>query len=197
MEEGLTLINICPTNPIKILNQHDFLKNLCVLQMILLTRIKISMLVLGLHSKDRMSTRDKANISNPKGNRGCPPLEANRTSADCVQISLGPSIQYIPLRVYHTGGFNAMQYVVLGRAAWGWVCFALLDGDMWLRETALAPSTIFVFWMENTNMHGVKLKMTCYNRSCALQHTQSRGLTASGLDILLERVLVYCDNNPL
>ena len=69
---------------------------------------QILMLVLGLHSKDRKSTRNKANISNPKVNRGCLPLIANRISADCVQISLRPSIQYIPLRVYHTGGFNAM-----------------------------------------------------------------------------------------
>ena len=67
------------------------------------------MLVLGLHSKDRKSARDKVNRSNPKVNRGCPPLTANRTSADCVQISLGPPKQYIPLRVYHTGGFNAMD----------------------------------------------------------------------------------------
>ena len=66
------------------------------------------MSVPGLNSKDRKSTRDKANISNPKVNRGCAPLTANRISADCVQISLGPSIPYIPLGVYHTGGFNAM-----------------------------------------------------------------------------------------
>ena len=70
---------------------------------------KISVLVLGLHSKDKKSTKDKANISNPKVKRGFPPLKANHISADCVQISLGPSIQYIPLRVYHTGGFNAME----------------------------------------------------------------------------------------
>ena len=62
----------------------------------------------GLNSKDRKSTRDKANISNLKVNRGCAPLTANRTSADCVQISLGPSIPYILLGVYHTGRFNAM-----------------------------------------------------------------------------------------
>ena len=55
------------------------------------------MSVLGLNSKDRKSTRDKANISNPKVNRGCAPLTANRTSAECVQISLGPSIPSIPL----------------------------------------------------------------------------------------------------
>ena len=45
------------------------------------------MLVLGIHSKDRKSTRDKANIRNPKINRGCHSLTANRTSADCVNIS--------------------------------------------------------------------------------------------------------------
>ena len=66
------------------------------------------MSVLGLNNKDGKSTRDKANISNPKVNRGCAPLTANRTSADCVQISLGPSLPYFPLGVYHTGGFNAM-----------------------------------------------------------------------------------------
>ena len=69
-------------------------------------------LVLGLNSKDRKSTRDKANISNPKVNRGCAPLTANRTAADCVQISLGPSIAYIPLGVYHTGRFNTMQILL-------------------------------------------------------------------------------------
>ena len=63
----------------------------------------------GKDSLDRKSTRDKANISNPKVNRGCAPLTANHTSADCVQISLGPSIPYIPLGVYHTGGFKAMN----------------------------------------------------------------------------------------
>ena len=64
--------------------------------------------VLGLKSKHRKSSMDKANISNPKVNRGCASLTVNRTSADCVQISLGPTISYIPLGVYHTGGFNAM-----------------------------------------------------------------------------------------
>ena len=70
--------------------------------------IKILMSVLGLNSKDRKSTRDKANMSNPKVNRGCTQLTASRISADWVQISLGPSLPYIPLGVYHTGGFNAM-----------------------------------------------------------------------------------------
>ena len=66
------------------------------------------MSVLELHSKDRKPVRDKANISNPKVNRGCAQLTANRSSADCVQISFEPSIPYIPLGVYHIGGFNAM-----------------------------------------------------------------------------------------
>ena len=57
--------------------------------------------------KERKSTKDKANISNPKVNRGAP-LTTKRTLADCVQISLGPSIPHIPLGVYHTGVFNAM-----------------------------------------------------------------------------------------
>ena len=69
------------------------------------------MLVLGLQYQDRKSTKDKANISNTKVNRDCPPLTANHPSADCVQISLWPSIQYIPLSVYRTGGFNNMTII--------------------------------------------------------------------------------------
>ena len=33
-----------------------------------------------------------------------------------------------------------------------------------VRETDLASSTIFVFQVANTNIHGTKLKMSCYNR---------------------------------
>ena len=54
------------------------------------------------------SLLDKANMIHPKVNRGCDPLTTNRTSADCVQISLEPSIPYFRPRVYHTGGFSAM-----------------------------------------------------------------------------------------
>ena len=46
------------------------------------------MLVVGLHSKDKKSTKDKVS----------------------VQISHRPPIQNIPLRVYRTGVFNAMFY---------------------------------------------------------------------------------------
>ena len=67
------------------------------------------MLALEAHNKDRKSTRDKANIGNPKVNRGCPPLTANRISADCVENSLGSSVEYIPLGGYHTGSFNVMK----------------------------------------------------------------------------------------
>ena len=75
----------------------------CIIQMILLTKIKNLDVGTELNYKDRKFTRDKANISNPKVNRGCAPLTANCTFADCVQTSLGPSIPYIPLGVYHTG----------------------------------------------------------------------------------------------
>ena len=92
----------------------------CVLQMILLTKIKSLRCWYWGSTVDRMSTRDKANIRNPKVNRGCPPLTANCISADCVQISLGPPIQYIPLRVYHTGGLNAME-----NSKQSWECFLL------------------------------------------------------------------------
>ena len=42
MEDVHNLINIGPTNPIQILNQHGIFEDfVCVLQMILLTKIKI------------------------------------------------------------------------------------------------------------------------------------------------------------
>ena len=108
MEDVPNLINIGHTNPIQILNQQVFLKILYMsFKWYFSAKIKkILMSELGLNSKDRKSTRDKTNISNPKVNRGCTPLTADRTSADCMQISLGPSIPYIPLKVYHTGGFS-------------------------------------------------------------------------------------------
>ena len=83
--------------------------------MILLTKIKSIDVGTGAQSKDRKSIRDKANISNPKVNRGCAPLTANHTSADCVQISLGPSIPYIPLGIYHSWGLYAMQLKAANR----------------------------------------------------------------------------------
>ena len=66
------------------------------------------MLVLGTHNKDRKCTKDKANVGDPKVNRGCLQLTANRTSADCVENSLETPVQNIPLGGYHTESFNAM-----------------------------------------------------------------------------------------
>ena len=110
MEDVHNLINIGPTNPIQNLKQHDIFLRFCMCNSndTFDKNKKILKWVLGLNSKDRKSTMDKANLSNPKVNRGCAPLTANRTSADCVQVSLGPSIPYIPLGVYHTGRFNVM-----------------------------------------------------------------------------------------
>ena len=51
------------------------------------------MSILGLHSKDRKSTQEKANISNPIVSRCCPQYTTSRTSAD-----LDP--QY---NIYHWG----------------------------------------------------------------------------------------------
>ena len=53
-------------------------------------------------------SRDKANRGKPKVDRSCPPLTANRISADCMENTPGPSIQHIPLGVYHTGCFKAI-----------------------------------------------------------------------------------------
>ena len=70
------------------------------------------MSVLGPHHKGRDYSKNKANAGIPKVNRGCPPLTATRTSADCVENIPGPSVQHNPLWVYYTGGSNAMM--VLG-----------------------------------------------------------------------------------
>ena len=113
MEDVHNLINIGPTKPVQIFNQHEIFWRFCMCNSsdTFDKNKKILKYVLGLNSKDRKSTRDKANISNLKVNRGCAPLTANSASANCVQISLGPSIPYIPLGVYHTGRFNTMVRV--------------------------------------------------------------------------------------
>ena len=59
----------------------------------------------GDSQKGRKYSRDKANIDNLEVNIGCPPLTANRTSADCVEHTPGPSVQRIPLGVSNTGCF--------------------------------------------------------------------------------------------
>ena len=78
------------------------------IQKMLWTLIIIFMLVLG-SSPDRKSSRDKANISNPKANWGCPPSTVNRTSAEFLQNSRGHPSRHILLGHSHTGRFNAMM----------------------------------------------------------------------------------------
>ena len=66
MEEIPDLTKICPTNPIQVLNLHDFLKIVYVsFKCYFWQKWKILILVLGLHSKDRKPTWDKSNIGNP------------------------------------------------------------------------------------------------------------------------------------
>ena len=62
MEEVSNLINIGPTNPIEISNQHEGFWRFCMCPSndAFNKDKKISMLVMGLHSKDRKSIRDKA-----------------------------------------------------------------------------------------------------------------------------------------
>ena len=59
---------------------------------------KKSTLVLGPTTKIGIrDSKDKANIGNLKVNRGCHSLIANRTSADCVENTPGPSVHHIPM----------------------------------------------------------------------------------------------------
>ena len=60
MEEVLNLINMCPTNPIQILNKHELFWIFCACPSndTFDKNKKITMLVLGLHSEDRKSTKD-------------------------------------------------------------------------------------------------------------------------------------------
>ena len=98
------------------------------------------MSVLGLNSKDTKSTRDKANISNPKVNRGCAPLTANRISADRVHISLGPSIPY-----FH------------------WVSTILGDSTLWLACKRLGLLYLYILgWRcQTANPHHIDEILGC------------------------------------
>ena len=69
--------NICPTNPIHVLNLNEFFRRFCLC---------LSNDIFGMDKKISVSTgapsqrkypRDKANIANPKANRGSPSLTAN------------------------------------------------------------------------------------------------------------------------
>ena len=69
----------------------------CVLQMILLKKKK-SMLVLGLDSINRKFVKVKANIGNPKVNRGCPHSLPTALQQTVMKIHLDP--QY---NIFHWG----------------------------------------------------------------------------------------------
>ena len=82
MKDVSNLINICPTNPIQVSNQHGIIWRFCLWPSNVIFDIDLEkkMLVIGPHGKDRNYSRDeKKNIGNPKANRGGPPLQANRT----------------------------------------------------------------------------------------------------------------------
>ena len=80
------------------------------------------------------------------------------------------------------------------------------------RETALASSMIFLFQVENTNIHGVKLKMSCIivikndlegfvvtmHSGLCEQYVKSLGLTPSGFDFLFRtRPCAWWQQTPL
>ena len=67
------------------------------------------MLVLGSSLNDRKSSRNKADMGNPKANRGCTPSTMNCSSAECGQNSRGPQSRHIEWVHCHTGRFNAMM----------------------------------------------------------------------------------------
>ena len=92
MEEVPNLINIGPTKPAKILNRQELFWRFCMCPSndTFNKNKKNINFGTGAPQQDRKSTRDKANISNPKVNRGCPPLTANRISADCAKFHLDP-----------------------------------------------------------------------------------------------------------
>ena len=110
MEEFPNLINIGPTNPIQILNQHGLFGRFCLCPSN--DTLKKSMLVLGLQSKDRKYTRDKANISNCKVNRSLSPTHSQpHLSRLCANFT------WTLNTIYSTEGlpyWGVQRYVCLG-----------------------------------------------------------------------------------
>ena len=100
---------------------------------------KNTMLVLGPHGKDREYHRDKANIDNPKVNRGCPTLTTNRTWADCMEITLGLWIRHIPLGGYHTGVSTLCTNTIISHhkdifSWWKWIEYRECIGGWFTHE---------------------------------------------------------------
>ena len=93
------LINICTKIRIQYLNQHGIFWGVCFCPSNgIFVWIK-NHVDTGSPWQRQEVFWDEANKSNPKVNRGCPHLTANRTSADCVEIAPGSPVQNIPLGV--------------------------------------------------------------------------------------------------
>ena len=101
-------VNISPTASTQNLNlQHLFQEILIVtFQWYFGHEWKFFCLVLGSSSKDKKSSRDKANLGHPKANSGCAPYTASHTSAQCVKTHQDPTALYRSTVFRHTGGLN-------------------------------------------------------------------------------------------
>ena len=99
MEDVLNLINICPTNPIQVLNLHGFFEDfVCVLQMILLQKKNKCWYWSPRAKTGSLQGIKQTQVINPKVSRGCPPLTANHISADCGKFT------WTFNTIYSTGG---------------------------------------------------------------------------------------------
>ena len=111
MEDVPYFINICATISSQVLNLHDFFVDfdgsIQIMQRTLMTIF--FMWVLGSSLNDRKSSKDKSDIGNSKANIGWSQSIVNHTSAECVQISLGPSPRHIVIEHHLTGRVNVMM----------------------------------------------------------------------------------------
>ena len=100
MDDVSNFINICPANPIKVLNIHRFLLWFCLYPS---TNNFDKKWCWYWGPTAQAGSIVGINIGDPKVIRTCQPYTANRTSADCVEITPVPSVQHIPPGVYHIG----------------------------------------------------------------------------------------------
>ena len=97
-------------SPIQVLNLHAVFVYFDGDIQIMLRKLVIGFKsLLGSSFNDRQPSRDKANIGNPKANKGCPLSTVNRTSAEYVQNSKRPPSRHIEMGHPDTGRFNAMS----------------------------------------------------------------------------------------
>ena len=86
MKDVSNLIDSCPTISIQVKPWIFFEILFVSFKWYFWHKWKKLKLVLGPRSKDRKYSRDKANLCNPEVNKGCPPLTANCTSKDCLEM---------------------------------------------------------------------------------------------------------------